>query len=161
MQARQKLMVEFADYPHMLITNFQNCIKDPHKYECGRTQRSRDGGSISHILTVASNDAFLSPLPAAWPFSTFTATAADAWISSKTCNSNLLNFSPSTSCSHHPTSSSSTSEAREENTSERGRRREEFGAQCSRAYGRCDMFDTACVVSDHLPLLHHEGPLHT
>ena len=31
MQARQKLMVEFCDYPQMLVTNFTKCIKDPHK----------------------------------------------------------------------------------------------------------------------------------
>lgn len=31
MQARQKLMVEFCDYPQMLITNFSKCINDPHK----------------------------------------------------------------------------------------------------------------------------------
>jgi hypothetical protein len=30
MQARQKLMVDYTDYPHCLITNFNKCIKDPH-----------------------------------------------------------------------------------------------------------------------------------
>lgn len=29
MQARQKIMVNFSEYPHLLITNFNKCIKDP------------------------------------------------------------------------------------------------------------------------------------
>lgn len=30
LQTRQKLMINFQDYAHMLITNFNKCLKDSH-----------------------------------------------------------------------------------------------------------------------------------
>ena len=54
MQARQKLMVEFCDYPQMLVTNFTKCIKDPHKsaMRASNTRRCSAAGIVCacHLL---------------------------------------------------------------------------------------------------------------
>jgi len=42
-QARQKLMVEFSDYPSILIKNFHKCVKEP--YSCMAVLYIRQGGN--------------------------------------------------------------------------------------------------------------------
>jgi len=32
LQARQKLLASFADFPQLLTQNLNNCLRDPHKY---------------------------------------------------------------------------------------------------------------------------------
>jgi hypothetical protein len=55
MQARQKLMVEFCDYPQMLVTNFTKCIKDPHKsaMRASHTRRCSAAGIMCAQLSPA------------------------------------------------------------------------------------------------------------